>query len=574
MKKDISKKTRRAILKIRSSSSLRRYLPLTVRVHYDVVRNWRKAKVWGLGTMMLVAVFGVLLATQSIAPASSAIGGNVLPRLRVTQAGAMILAKPRAEGVTLSNYQYTFINSSTACNSSQFRLLHPLGVVSYSHGSSHRLTSNDRVGQKACFRAQSQGTQYWGYASRIVQRFTSPPRIKVKQNQKLVVATATAIDNEVVTGWQRVILQSNKSCTSNRFQSRAVKAGNTIVLTNNILVGQKACFRARYTTDANSWGYGSYIIKRADFSDTTAPSLQVNQNNRVITASAGRVAVKNWQNITISARAVCKNAFSSATTANSEALNYKTGSAIVLKNNNAVGRKACFRAQGSTSNLWGYTSLIIKRADFVKPVVLVEQNDALISASSPDDIQVSTWRFIIIPSSVSCFNSLFTHGNNVKFTGAGKSYTLLSDRYKGDKICFRVRTNVSLVWGLGEKIIESKSSQGTPGATPATSSDSTPASSVNTDSSNGSASTDSAATTNEESGAANTTTQETATSEDEVVLDEAETSQDAGKIEEVTDTGFADEGLNLPQLAGFILIAGAILGTARILLIKHHHKRQ
>ena len=52
--------------------SIRKHLPLAVRVHYDAVRNWSPVKLAGLGAMAMIAGFGVLLAAQIVSPQSSA----------------------------------------------------------------------------------------------------------------------------------------------------------------------------------------------------------------------------------------------------------------------------------------------------------------------------------------------------------------------------------------------------------------------------------------------------------------------------------------------------------------------
>ena len=586
MKKDIYKKTKRTVLKIRSSSSLRRYLPLLVRVHYDVVKNWRSAKVWGVGVMMMVALFGALLATQLIVPTSSALGGNILPVLEVAQTGNLIVAKSTRQGMSVSNYQYVFIRSNESCNSSQFGVVERLGWVTYYRGSSHELTDNNKAGWQICFRAQNQANSRWGYKPKTVQRFTLPPTINVKQDKKLVVATATATGNKAVADWQRVVIQRTQSCNFERFQSRAVKAGSTLVLTNNTLVGKKACFRARYTT-APSWGYGSHIVVAVNFNALVAPVLDSYQNNKVIRARTTTTqSVRNWQNIIIDSTDTCNSrVFRYASTPIGSVPVYQSGSTIVLASNKDFGKKACFRAQGNSSSLWGYTDLIIARADFAKPTVIVNQDKALLSASSSDDVEASTWRFIIIPSNTTCLNSLFTStspSNKVKFTGAGNSYTLPGERYKGDKICFRVRTTVSLVWGLGEKEIEAvNETAATATASNTSTSDSSSGSTADSSSNTDSSSNDTTGANNDRTTSENDSTTPAATNEDPVITtaddstatEEADSSSEAGKVEEVTDTGFGDESLNLPQLAGFILIAGAILGTARILLIKHHYKR-
>ena len=52
--------------------SIRKHLPLSIRVHYDIVRNWSPVKLAGLAAMSLIAVFGVLLVTQTVSPQSQA----------------------------------------------------------------------------------------------------------------------------------------------------------------------------------------------------------------------------------------------------------------------------------------------------------------------------------------------------------------------------------------------------------------------------------------------------------------------------------------------------------------------
>ena len=52
--------------------SIRRHLPLAVRVHYDAVRNFALIKIFGLAVMALIGILGLLLATQIVSPRSSA----------------------------------------------------------------------------------------------------------------------------------------------------------------------------------------------------------------------------------------------------------------------------------------------------------------------------------------------------------------------------------------------------------------------------------------------------------------------------------------------------------------------
>ena len=56
--------------------SIRRHLPLAVRVHYDTMRNFVPIKLFGLGIMALIGLFGLLLAMQVVGPQSSASGGE------------------------------------------------------------------------------------------------------------------------------------------------------------------------------------------------------------------------------------------------------------------------------------------------------------------------------------------------------------------------------------------------------------------------------------------------------------------------------------------------------------------
>ena len=53
--------------------SIRKHLPLFVRIHYDTVKNFSPSKLFGIGVMAFIAVFGVLLATQTISPTTSAV---------------------------------------------------------------------------------------------------------------------------------------------------------------------------------------------------------------------------------------------------------------------------------------------------------------------------------------------------------------------------------------------------------------------------------------------------------------------------------------------------------------------
>ena len=60
--------------------SIRKHLPLSVRVHYDTVRNFSPMKLFGVGVMALVAVFGVLLVSQAIGPNSGAVSASASGR--------------------------------------------------------------------------------------------------------------------------------------------------------------------------------------------------------------------------------------------------------------------------------------------------------------------------------------------------------------------------------------------------------------------------------------------------------------------------------------------------------------
>ena len=63
--------------KIDEKISVRKHLPLSVRVHYDAVRNFSLGKLAGLGVMAVMAVFGVFLATQIASPQSSAAASTI-----------------------------------------------------------------------------------------------------------------------------------------------------------------------------------------------------------------------------------------------------------------------------------------------------------------------------------------------------------------------------------------------------------------------------------------------------------------------------------------------------------------
>ena len=90
--------------------SVRKHLPLFVRVHYDAVRNFSVSKLIGLGVMTLVAVFGVLLATQTVSPESSAAVSTItLTQLETNQVEAVISG---------SNYAPRFVHHLVSDNAS------------------------------------------------------------------------------------------------------------------------------------------------------------------------------------------------------------------------------------------------------------------------------------------------------------------------------------------------------------------------------------------------------------------------------------------------------------------------
>ena len=62
------KETRRGKKQI----SIRRHLPLSVRVHYDLAKNLLPSKLLGVGIIMLIAVFGIILAIQAGGSSGSA----------------------------------------------------------------------------------------------------------------------------------------------------------------------------------------------------------------------------------------------------------------------------------------------------------------------------------------------------------------------------------------------------------------------------------------------------------------------------------------------------------------------
>ena len=66
--------------KLGKKVSVRKHLPLSVRVHYDTVRNFSAAKLAGLGVMAAMAVFGVFLSTQIASPQSFAAGSTITLR--------------------------------------------------------------------------------------------------------------------------------------------------------------------------------------------------------------------------------------------------------------------------------------------------------------------------------------------------------------------------------------------------------------------------------------------------------------------------------------------------------------
>ena len=117
--------------------SIRRHLPLSMRARYDAVRNSAPVKAVGMGVMVLIGVFGILLATQTVSPTSSA---SSTTEVTVIQA---------SEGVAVSKV------SERAVSGRVGELLFEINLSPVSSRDNHRLSDQHSVEYYALYSASA-----------------------------------------------------------------------------------------------------------------------------------------------------------------------------------------------------------------------------------------------------------------------------------------------------------------------------------------------------------------------------------------------------------------------------------
>ena len=337
------KKSAKTLQRIKSRISIRRHLPLAVRVHYDVVRNWTRPKMWGIGAMMLIAVFGVLLATQAVSPASSANTGSTGTGIEVRQSNAKLYTVKKISTSSIRKQESIILPSTqTRCDSSQSWRFTTSNWL-YKKGSSRVLNNTVYKDRIVCFRAEMQQSsphgKYWVrvYAKRKIVAFNFPIIVVEQKGTKNDQLSGRSTDANSLYGWQNTIVSSKWSCRSSAFKvisafETTYQHGRTRKLNNDDNRNKYACFRAYRTGEYSQWGYGHLKIGAlVNSAPTVKPTISATQDGKTMTATAGthnNQSAIGWQK-TITASSCNENAFKHrGVTTGSRFTNLTTGSAV------------------------------------------------------------------------------------------------------------------------------------------------------------------------------------------------------------------------------------------------------
>ena len=312
--------------------SIRRHLPPSMRARYDAVRNSAPVKAAGMGAMVLVGIFGVLLATQTVSPTSSASNTNevtviqAVPGVTVSKdsenstrlafsvdvslAGGS-LNNNRLDGDDAVKY-HTSNASSYICSTVDASYIQEAvqGTdVTLTAGGAHTATITDSVKvvcvrvktKRNVYRGNLEGTIGHGFYSIAVNRTTTTPVVVVDLNSDGQYVARNSNRAVTVTGWAYVFVPDEASCTGLRFLKPppAVLEFRDDVRTGNVWtpsVAEKVTPPNRYicfsgSTDSFTAGIGS---KQITTSTPTQTALRitlrgVTQNGSVYTFSSNKM---------------------------------------------------------------------------------------------------------------------------------------------------------------------------------------------------------------------------------------------------------------------------------------------
>ena len=456
---------------------------------------------------------------------------TVKPTVTVNQDGRTVSATANTHNnVGAAGWQNAIVNQSVDCKNAD----------SFEPGSNKSLTGagSEYTNKKACFRAYfsafSSRSNKWGYGEKNIDTAVIPetvvqPTLTITQEGRTVSATANKHNDVAAIGWEHAMVNQSADCDDATYSD----TGNIENLTEakSQYTNKKVCFRAYFKAfegKSDRWGFGGKNVDTGLFPVTVVkPTVTATQAAREMTATANKhneVDATGWQSAVVGKSTDCDDATSwddGNTRSLSEAKSQYTD------------KKVCFRAYFSVfegqGDRWGYGSQNIDtdlfpseeiRVTHDGQFIEVEQSNRDLTASRKANLTMAVvdyqYRFL---SSGDCDKSQFATSYST-----GKTYELQSsDADKVNQIaCFRARTVVSSThhqWAYAFVVVESFNLPTNGGSTTITSSS-------------------------------------------------GQNAAGTGGTGKLTETGILDEGINLPQLAGFVLIAGAILGTVRILLIK------
>ena len=483
--------------------SIREHLPLSVRVHYDMVRNFSPMKLFGVGVMALIAVFGVLLVTQTVKPSTSADTSSADEVTAITANPHVTLLKVNESSTDVI---FSLVMSES---SASLRGTAPVKYYkNYQESASTCPTSDVNW---------SAATETGDGSELSAGRYTAPiTGFRGAEIKTLCVSVSTVISsaplhdlNRTRKGYYAIAVNRDEP---NVRLSIALKASSP-----EQLAGSNTW---RYTFVANQAAYWDHSIidRGADCSGNFDVGSKVSRANHMVNVSRG----DDGKDICI--RVKRKNAGNYEVTHESEPINLPSGHspypvvAIDYRDKRSTGGDVTYTARNSN----GFVTVV-------------------------------HWHYVFVDLGLNedCGPLHFLQANTTQFKDeveTGKIWTPTAAELVSPpdrQICFAAGTDAN-DWGYGFMVIN------VPTAAP-----------------------DQAPESGSEPGQSTSRTgaEETSTTGDDDEAEETPADISADEPEqtaELSDTGVFDDGNSAGQLLGYVLIAAAVLGTARILVIKKY----
>ncbi|MYB77164.1 MAG: hypothetical protein F4X83_08730 [Chloroflexi bacterium] len=576
-----------------SKISIRKHLPLSVRVHYDTVRNFSPMKLFGVGVMALIAVFGTLLAFQVTGSQSQATSTGTYSKMSVVSyaSGGEVEFRVAPIGGLARIDLVQYHSSTRDLNKSGCESVHdnsPYGNYTDLSKSSGKYTTPNiaRTMKTLCIRVEITITSHPDvppietdeFHSFAINRSSVTPRIIIKQvSDELGLRLEATANVEVVrTTWQNAAIKLTQKCDQSLWDtlgSDEISSGQVfLVPTEGRPTQHVACFRVRRATTVSLGNpEATYIYGQLPVAGSTPTALE-DENIAETSTFAHRPVIKvvkngntysgvntntnasiyKWKYVIRNDSTCDSSVFTNGGQDPGNLIKPQYTDTFTPGNNEEVdkynGKYICFDAL-STTALWAKekagaklsltavnepeedpTATTVQQATPKPGPVLEVTKDGNTYTVSNTNTEVTIHKYkYVIRNDSTCDSSVFTNGgqdpgNLIKpqytdtFTPGNNEEV---DKYNGKYICFdAVATND--VWA--KKKVSVKLSL-------------------------------------------------TAIDED---AEEPEAEEpDESEPEETTqlaDTGIFDDGNNAGQLIGYVLIAAAVLGTARILVVKKYKK--